>query len=68
MRELILNAIEERSTYHKGFSKDLARWRNVTITVNGAEVPIYKIDFNTLNDVELLDAHEKIIYQHYKWM
>lgn len=61
MRQLILQRIEDFKKEHNGFSASSMRWREFIIFGKS----IQTLDFNTLNDEELLVAYEKIIRRHY---
>ena len=59
MRELMLKRIEEIRTENRGFPITTMRWKNFT---HGTENKHLKdVDFESLNDVELLFLFERLI-------
>lgn len=66
MRELILKRIEEIRNANQGFPTNTTRWRNFS---HGSENKhLRDIDFESLNDVELLFLFERLIRQINKKM
>ena len=62
MRELILKRIQEFKKNNENFSREMMRWKNFNITWgDGTETHISKMDFESLNDSELLRVFELLM-------
>jgi hypothetical protein len=62
MRELILKRIAEFKKNNENFSREMMRWRNFEITNgDGKGTHISRIDFESLNDEELLRIFELLM-------
>ena len=62
-RKALLDRIEEIRKYHGAFSKSSMRWN---YTYNN--VPLQDIEFNKLNDKDLIAVFEIIVRRHYVQM
>ncbi len=70
MRDLILARLAEIKTREQGFPKATMRWKNFNKTSNGDknDIHISELDFNSLDDTELLFFFERLIRRHYSQM
>lgn len=64
MRELILKRIAEIGEKSDKFSKALMRWESCYIN----NIHISKVNFEELNDADLIEMFEKIMRNYYKQM
>jgi hypothetical protein len=69
MRQLILKRIAEFKKNNENFSKQMMRWQNFEFTWgDGTKTHISKVDFESLDDAELLRIFELIMRKLSKLM
>lgn len=61
MRELMLKRLWEFKKNNENFSPELMRWRNFKVNVKGEDTLITKVNFDVLEDEDLLSVFEAMM-------
>ena len=68
MRDLIVARLEELKEKEKGFPRNVMRWANIFVDLNGKTTHISDVEWCELDDEALLILFERVIRQYYKSM
>jgi len=68
MRDLIVARLEELKEKERGFPRNVMRWANIFVDLNGKTTHISDVEWCELDDIELLFLYERVIRQYYKSM
>lgn len=68
MRDLIVTRLEELKEKENGFPRNVMRWANIFVDLNGKTTHISNVEWCELDDEALLILFERVIRQYYKSM
>jgi hypothetical protein len=68
MRDLIVTRLEELKEKENGFPRNVMRWANIFVDLNGKTTHISDVEWCELDDEALLILFERVIRQYYKSM
>lgn len=68
MRDLIVARLEELKEKENGFPRNVMRWANIFVDLNGKTTHISDVEWCELDDEALLILFERVIRQYYKSM
>mgnify|MGYP001067684153 FL=1 len=68
MRDLIVARLEELKEKERGFPRNVMRWANIFVDLNGKTTHISDVEWCELDDEALLILFERVIRQYYKSM
>mgnify|MGYP007016033035 FL=1 len=68
MRDLIVARLEELKEKERGFPRNVMRWANIFVDLNGKTTHISDVEWCELDDVELLFLFERVIRRFFTQM
>jgi hypothetical protein len=68
MRTLIVTRLEELKEKERGFPRNVMRWANTFVEINGKTTHISDVEWCELDDTELLFLYERVIRRFFTQM